>query len=341
MRYWSVSYRLAVSALMLAAASGAAHAQSASFWQQDSIWTGPSEFSSAPSVTYSSPDETVRINASIGAMYLEGNEKVMNGNYTVSHLIWQSWTPVLRGGVDFAFGGGFSASVEASVAGFGTSDMEDYDWLLGDDTFNNWSHRSQHPDTHLDHYFTGAAALGYDLVNDATAVVRVHGGFKYTDVQWTAHGGTYLYSTGGGFRNTPGTIPDGVAAITYRQQLPELFIGIDGEEQYGDFTVGGLLRGGVTFLGVATDNHYLRVPPLRFVDTLHVAPTMTVGASLGYALGPNAELTLAARYDHVFEQRGDIKQYNAATGALIGSFVDSAAAALRSAELTAGIKGSF
>lgn len=340
MRHWSISHRLAVAALTLAAGSGAAHAQPASFWQKDSIWTGPSEFSSAPSVTYSSPDETLRINASIGAMYLEGNEKVMDGNYTVSHLIWQTRTPVLRGSVAVDFGGGFSANLEGSTAGFGSSYMEDYDWLLGDDTFDNWSHRSQHPDTHLDHYFTGAAALGYELVKDDTAVVRVHGGFKYTDVQWTAYGGTYVYSDPG-FRDTAGTIPDGVAAITYRQQLPELFIGVDGEEQYGNFSVGGLLRGGVTFLGVATDNHYLRIPPLRFVDTLYMAPTVTVGANIGYALGPNAELTLAARYDHVFEQRGDISRYNAATGALTGTFIDSAAAALRSAEVTAGLKGSF
>ncbi|MGB3337030.1 MAG: omptin family outer membrane protease [Devosia sp.] len=341
MRTTSILHRLAIGGLALFATGTVAHAQSPNFWQQDSFADGPAEFSGMPSVTYASPDDTVRINAAIGAMYLEGNEKVLNGNFTVSHLIWQTRTPVLRGSVAVDFGGGFSGGLEGSTAGFGSSYMEDYDWLRGDDTFANWSHRSQHPDTRLDHYFTGAASLGYELLNDDSAVIRAHAGFKYTDVQWTAYGGTYLYSNPG-FRDTPGTIPDGVAGVTYRQQLPELFIGFDGEEQYGAFSVGGLLRGGVTFLSMATDNHYLRLPvPLRFVDSIYMAPTVTVGANVGFALGRNAKLTLAARYDHIFEQRGDVKEYNATTGALIGDFVGAAGAALRSAEITAGVQGSF
>jgi len=340
MRLSFVPQSLALGLLALACCGSAAVAQSPDFWQQDSFWDGPSEFSGQPSVSYASPDDTIRINAAIGAMYLEGNEKVLNGDYTVSHLIWQTTAPVLRGSMAVDFGDGLSASVEGSVAGFGSGYMEDYDWLRGDDTFENWSHRSQHPDTRLDHYFTGAAALGYELVNEGNAVIRAHGGFKYSDVQWTAYGGTYIYSDPG-FRDKAGSIAAGTAAITYRQQLPELFIGVDGEEHYGNFRVGGLLRGGVTFLGVATDNHYLRTPPLRFVDSLWIAPTFTAGADIGFALGSNAELTLAARYDHVFEQRGDTKEYNATTGALIGDFIGSAAAGLRSAEVTAGLKGSF
>ena len=320
---------------VLAASSMGAMAQSPDFWQQDPYWNG------GTSSGYATSDDTVRVNAGIGAMYLEGNEKVLSGNYTVSHLIWQTLTPVLRGSLAVDFGGGFTASVEGSIAGFGSSYMEDYDWLKGDDSFANWSHRSQHPDTQLDHYFTGAAALGYELVHDDSAVIRAHGGIKYTDVQWTAYGGTYVYSSAGGFRDIAGSVPDGVAGITYRQQLPELFLGVDGEERYGNFRVGGLLRGGVTFLGVATDDHYLRIPPLHFVDSLWMAPTFTAGVDVGFALGRNVELTLAARYDHIFEQRGDAKIYDANTDTLIGSSTGTAAAAMRSAEITAGLKGSF
>lgn len=339
MRFWSISHRLAVAALVLAAASGGVHAQPASVWQQDSIWTGPSEFSSAPSVTYSSPDETLRINASIGAMFLQGDEKVVVGNYTLSHLIWQTRASVLRGSVAVDFGGGFSASVEGSMAGFGDGYMEDYDWKKGDDTFANWSDRSQHPETNLDHYFSGAASLGYELVNHDDAVIRAHAGFKYTDVQWTAYGGSFLYSTPGGFRDVPFTLPDSVAGATYRQQFPELFLGVDGEERYGNFRVGGLLRGGVTFLSVTTDNHWLT--NVRFLDNLYIAPTFTAGVDVGYAIGRNAEITLAARYDHIFEQRGDTTYYNIATGAQTGALPGVAAGGLRSAEVTAGLKGSF
>ena len=148
---------------------GTAMAQSPDLWLQDSYWNG----AAAPA---SHPDDTVRAQASIGGMYLEGNEKVLSGNYTVSHLIWQTLTPVLRGSLAVDFGGGFSASLEGSTAGFGSSYMEDYDWLKGDDTFANWSHRSQHPDTQLDHYFTGAATLGYELVHDDSAWLVRSGG---------------------------------------------------------------------------------------------------------------------------------------------------------------------
>ncbi len=330
MRLREILHRIAVGMPALIAAGSTVHA--ADYWEQDGIVVP------GPSVAYASPDDTVSINAGIGAMYLQGDEKVLNGNYTVSHLIWQTATPVLRGSIAADFGGGLSASLEGSIAGFGDSYMEDYDWLRGTDVFDNWSHRSQHPDTHLDHYFTGAAALGYELVKDDSAVVRLHGGLKYSDVQWTAYGGTYVYS-GVGFRDTPGTIPDGTAGITYRQQLPELFLGVDGEEYYGNFRVGGLLRGGITVMAVATDDHWLR--NLRFVDSLYIAPTFTAGIDVGYALGENAEVTLAARYNHIFEQRGDTKTYNIATGAQTGTFTNAAAGALRSAEVTAGLKAWF
>ena len=59
-----------------------------------------------------------------------------------------------------------------------------------------------------------------------------------------------------------------------------------------------------------------------------MAPTFTAGVDVGFALGPNAELTLAARYDHIFEQRGDTKYYNIATGAQTGELVDVGGAAL-------------
>lgn len=334
MQMFRLAWRLAGPVAALLAGTAGAAAQSPDFWDRHGFWGDTPQ-----SITYAAPDETLRFGASIGAMYLEGNEKVLDGNYTVSHLIWQSTVPVLRGSVAADFGNGLSFKAEGSVAGFGNSYMEDYDWLKGDDTFENWSHRSQHPDTNLDHYYTAAASVGYELVEDDTATVRAHAGFKYTDVKWTAYGGTYVYSSLAGFRDIAGSIPDGVAAITYRQQFPELFLGVDGEERYGNIRIGGLLRGGVTFLSVATDDHWLR--NLRFADTLYVAPTITAGVDVGFALGANAELTLAARYDHIFEQRGDTKYYDIATGAQTGALSNVAGGGLRSAEFTAGLRGSF
>ena len=303
------------------------------------IMLGATSHAAAQSYSYASDDSTIRVDGSLGAMYLEGNEKVVSGSYTVSHLIWKSTVPVLRGSVAMDAGAGFSVNLEGSVAAWGASSMEDYDWLKGDDRFDNWSHRSQHPDTRLDHYFTGGASLGYELLRDDTATIRVHGGVKYTDVKWTAYGGTYVYSTSGGFRDNPGSIAPGQAGATYRQQIPELFVGFDGDEHYGDIRVGGLLRGGVTLLPRTTDDHWLR--NLRFVDDLKIAPTIALGADVGFALGRNAEVTFAARYDQVFEQTGDTKYYDIDTGRPNGSSANSASGGLRSAEITAGLRGAF
>lgn len=324
----TVAHMLGASLLLATLTAVPAFAQSPEMWDR-----------SFDRFNYASPDETVRIDGSIGAIFIEGSEKVMYGSNTLSHLIWQSTAPVLRGSIAVNLPNGFSLRGEGSVAGFASSYMEDYDWLKGDFTTANWSHRSQHPDTNLDHYFTGAGMVGYELVRDDKAVIRAHGGLKYTDVQWAAYGGTYVYSSGGGFRDQVGSWPAGTPGITYRQQLPEVFLGVDGEETYGNFRVGGLLRGGLTFLSVATDDHWMR--NLRFVDELYVAPTVTVGADIGFALGKNAEVTLAARYDHIFEVRGDTRYYNIASGAQTHTLADVAAGGLRSAEITAGLRGRF
>ena len=184
----------------------------------------------------------------------------------------------------------------------------------------------------------GGVPVGYELARADDAVVRLHGGLKYTDVQWSAYGGSYVYSTGG-FRDDAGAFPDGAPGITYRQQLPEAFIGVDGDQYYGNFRVGGLLRGGLTFAAVATDDHWMR--DLRFYDYLNVAPTLALGADVGFALGPMAELVMAARYDQIFEQRGETRTYDTTTGNLAGISPDTGAGDLRSFELTAGIRGNF
>ncbi|MHA6689115.1 omptin family outer membrane protease [Devosia sp. A449] len=326
-------YRLGAGLVVLAMLTSGVMAQSSDYWDSD-YWGNPQGVSQP-----STPDHLVRFDASIGALFLEGNEKVLSGDYTVSHLIWQTKAPVLRGSLDINFGSGFSARAEGSVAGFGSSYMEDYDWLGGSDLFDNWTHRSQHSDTTLDHYVTGAASLGYKLARDGTAVVRAHGGFKYTDVQWSSRGGSFIYSDLG-FRDWVGSFADGDPAISYRQQFPELFLGVDGDEHYGNFRVGGLLRGGLTFLSRTTDRHHMR--NLSVLDDLWVAPTVTAGVDLGWALGRNAELTLAARYDHIFEQRGAANYYydTPADGNNL-SLPEGAGGGLRSAEITAGLKGLF
>ncbi|MBD8066643.1 omptin family outer membrane protease [Devosia sp. PTR5] len=284
------------------------------------------------------PRETITLRGSIGAMYLRGDEYVFNGDRTLSQLIWESKVPVLRGGADLALGGGFSVSASGAVAGFGSSYMEDYDWFIATDNFDDWTHRSQHPDTRLDHYISLELTGGYEVARTDTAFVRAHAGARYTDLQWAAFGGSYIYSSNTGFRDTSGSFADGDPGITYRQQLPELFVGVDGEERYGRFTLGGLLRGGLIVGAVATDDHWMR--DLRFTDSLYAMPSIEVGLSAGYAMSDHVDVTLGGNFRQIFQQRGDTKAYNTVTGAT-DTYTNAAGASLRSVDITAGLTGRF
>lgn len=295
------------------------------------------------SVFYAEPPvaaapETLTLRGSVGVMYLRGDEYVFNGNSILSQLIWESRVPVMRGAADLNLGGGFSVSAGGSVAGLGSSYMEDYDWLVATNSFDDWTHRSQHDDTVLDHYFSVELAGGYDVARTDTAFVRAQAGLRYTDTKWSARGGNYLYSVNG-FRDTAGTIPAGTLAGDYRQQLPEVFVGVDGEERYGAFTLGAMLRGGLSVLGRSTDNHWLR--DLRIEDSFRVAPTFSAGLDVGYALGPMADLFISTRYDQALQMRGEAKYYDTRTGDVTISGDDLAGAQLRSISLTAGLKGRF
>ena len=292
----------------------------------------------AQGYSYASDDATIEFSGGLGAMYLEANEYVFNGDATLSRLIWQSRVPVLRGSMAVALSGGWSLSAEGSVAGFGSSYMEDYDWQIKTNDFNAWTDRSQHPDTQLNHYVSGAAAIGYALSDDDDGAVRLQAGLKYTDVKWSAYGGSFVYSDGG-YRNKTGNFADGAPAISYRQQLPEVFIGFDGDQYYDTVRLGGMVRGGLTVLAQSHDDHWMR--NLRVEDSFRPAPTLALGADVGFALGPASEFTIAGRYDQTFLMRGKSEYFNTSTGArtIVGD--DLGGAELRSAEITAGLRGAF
>lgn len=324
---------LGLAALTLAAASA-----SAADWGYTGPWAGSSTQIQIMDELAASADGAVRLRASLGATYLQADEFVYFGDYRVSKLTWQSAAPTLRGSLSVDLGYGLSVAAEGGVALEGVSHMVDYDWLAGDDTPENWTHRSEHPDTNLAHFLTGAATIGYELAHVSDAVVRMHGGFRYTDVKWDAFGGSYVYSSGPGFRDLAGTFPPGDPAISYRQQLPEFFLGFDGEQYYGKLRVGGLMRGGLVVGAVTTDDHWMR--DLRFMDNIYVQPAVELGLDAGYAFAPNAELTLAGRAKHIFEQRGDTAIFDTVSGVTLFS-TNSAAASFTQLDLTAGLRAKF
>ena len=299
----------------------------------------------AQDIGSATPDERVIFSTSIGAMNLRANELVFDGNHTLSQLTWQSTAPVLRASAGTQLGSGFTLRAEGALALSGSSYMEDYDWrdydgagpFVPGDGPDDWTDRSQHPDTRLDYFASGSAALGYDLVRGEAGSINLNGGLQYSDVQWSAFGGSALYSTGG-FRNNGFDIPAG-PAITYRQQLPVVFAGIDGQMDSGRLHLGGMLRAGVTVFGRSTDEHWQR--NLRFSDALYIAPTLAIGANAAFDLGPTSQVFVAARYNQVFATRATSDVRDTKTGALVFYGGNSGGLDLRMIDITAGLKANF
>jgi plasminogen activator len=279
----------------------------------------------------------------IGIISIEANEYVYQSATTdnrLSQLIWQSTAPILTAGLDVNLPEGWTLSAKAQVAMGGDSYMEDYDWIApwatgtGDD---DWSHRSQHDDTDLDWYFNGTILLGHDFAISDNVTVNVNGGLKYTDVQWAAYGGTYVYSDGG-YRNDIGDFVDGEPAISYRQQLPAVVAGIDAQMVQGAWTFDLSAHGGLTFSGATTDNHWMR--DLEITGDVQSAPILSVAGQASYEMSDGMSVFLGGSLEQVFTSRVDAHYDN--TGVINDfDYPDGQGASLFAATISVGVMGTL
>lgn len=284
----------------------------------------------------------VTFSGGIGIVSLEANEYVYQTSTSdarLSQLIWQSTAPMLTAGLDVALPEGWTLSVNAQVAMGGDSYMEDYDWIApyatgtGDD---DWSDRSQHDDTDLDWYFNGSVLLGHDFAVSDNVTVNVNGGFKYTDVQWAAYGGSHVYSNGG-YRNDVGDFVDGDPATSYRQQLPAVVAGIDAQIVQDAWTFDLSAHGGFTFAGATTDNHWMR--DLLITGEVQSAPILSVAGQATYEVSDGLNVFLGGSIEQVFTGRVDAFYDEAVLPDF--SYPNGQGASLFAASITGGIKGTF
>lgn len=294
-------------------------------------------------------NESLQIRGSFGAIGIEAREYVFatpGSTNTASQLIWQSAAPLATIEFDFVSADDWTIAARARGALLGMSYMEDYDWFGPDFVsydFDDWTHRSQHTNTHLDWYLDASFALGRNLVVEPHSTVNLNAGLKYTDVQWTAIGGDYVYSgfigdAPGGFRDDTGSFAD-EPGITYRQQLPALFAGLNAEVTSGEWTFDTGLQAGVVLLGVATDHHWLR--DLKFVDHLAPAPMLNLEAGATYNVSDNLGLHMSAAIEKVFMARANTDEYDIPTDDLLNTYSDSAGAEFGSVSVSAGVTGRF
>lgn len=294
--------------------------------------------------TAANPNENVVLRGGIGMMSITGLEHVYagtTGSQNLSLLVWEGYAPTASADVKVRLPDNWTlrGRIEAAMAGDHT--MTDYDWDGFAPSYapDDWSQRSISPNTSLDWFLRGEVAVGRDLpVNEALSV-NVNTGLRYTDVQWTAVGGTYIYSDIlNGYRGNVGTFAD-IPGVRYRQQLPEGFIGVDATVNDGPWSLEGGGSFGMTAYATATDHHYMR--DLLFIDHLDFAQNWVARAKLGYAFSPHLGAYLEGTYSYLTSPHGNTDVYDTTTGALIAHEVGPAGGDLQTASLNLGLKGNF
>jgi outer membrane protease len=283
----------------------------------------------------SSADGTVIFRGSYGITAVKANELVYEGKTKVSQLIWKSQgISTFTGDATLALDKSFYVEAIGTVGFGGNGHMADYDWF---NPGGPWTHRSQHPDTRLDHYFALSLEAGREILSYDGTAVSLGGGFKYTDVKWSAYGGSYVYSDSG-FRNDRGNFPDGEKGISYQQQWPVPYLGINASHTEGAWTFGSALQGGIAIDADGTDDHWMR--DLRFIDHFDTTPAVMISASAEYEFRPDTAFYLSGSFDHMFRTRADTDEIDKLTGGK-HKFPDGAGADYQSMTVSLGLRGKF
>lgn len=285
-------------------------------------------------------DVNYTFSGSIGYSWIKADELVYDEDNRISHLIWKSQMPILNGKITADIGSDLTFSGNLNVGLTGSGNLHDYDWLsdvggFSGYDFNNWTDHSL-SETDLDRYISFDVALGHNFVINPQNTLNIHGGFKYTNVKWTAYGGDYVYSSTD-FRDTEGTFSDG-KVISYEQRLPALFIGSEWTTKLDRWSFSALGRVGVTVSGKDVDDHWLR--NLRFNETFDSAPYFELQANTSYSFNEQTSLYVTAGFEKHLKMRGDTQTFDHSDNTV--SFVpDGAGASLQAATVSAGLKVKF
>lgn len=274
--------------------------------------------------------------AGVGTANITAGEYVYDGDYKLSQLDWESKgvkTATIGGEVEIGYSWKLKGRVDVGVGGNGF--MEDRDWL--DTTYPDWTHQSLHPDTDIDRYINVLLEAERAVIDTGATRVNIGGGVGYTNVKWTARGGSYIYSDVTLY-DTVGNFQDGQKVITYEQRIPTIFLSAGAEQRIGALTLSGTLRGGAAIGYKGVDDHWLR--DLRFTDTLDPAPMLGATVTADYKVLQSTSIYVGGDFQKIFKTRGDAHVRNTVTGAS-ASFEDGAAAEFQSIMITAGVKGTF
>ncbi|MBX9455588.1 MAG: omptin family outer membrane protease [Rhizobium sp.] len=298
------------------------------------IISGLPTIAPAAEMLQTSADGTVTFRGSYGITAIEANELVYAGKSKLSQLIWRSTAVSTFTGELTAEVGQFYLRATGTLGTGGDGHMRDYDWLVES---RPWSDRSIHPDTRLDHYFAGSIEAGREILSHGNTSIALGGGARYTDVKWTAWGGSYVYSSSD-FRDARGKFPGDEKAISYRQQWPVPFLAANVVHSDGPWTFSSAFQGGVALQGRGTDDHWMRA--LRFIDHVEATPALMISGAAEYEIRPDTAIFVSGAFDRIFRGRADTTMIDRMSDDK-SRFKDGAGADYMSMTLSLGLRGKF
>lgn len=252
---------------------------------------------------------TFGVGVSVGTVAGTAYERVyvpeVYPGYKGSELVWDLEGIVLVGAQGtVAYGRRFRANLGLwSAVNEGTGGMVDYDWFyVGED----WSNRSEHPDTSLDEGIVLDVNLG--VMAFQAGPFSLHGvlGYKSETWKWSARGGSYIYSDleNDGFRDQRGSFPDGELGIVYEQKYSVPYAGFGMAAEWSRFRVESHVLYSPWVMAEDTDDHVIR--ETLFTGEFSGGTYVGIGASATWHLTSRLSLTGSLESEKISEIIGDV-----------------------------------
>ncbi len=190
----------------------------------------------------------------------------------------------------------------------GSGYMVDRDWdsSLG----SGWSHWSRSP-VNLETGYILDLNLGYEFDVFKHITLTPMAGFKFDNWEWADHGGEYIYSRNGGWRNEAGTFPD-QTGIRYEQRFFIPYAGLALGIQEGGVSFKAWAKGSLWAWSKAEDQHLIR--SMVFNDQVKDQRYFGIGADLGWIPYPGVLVTTGYGFQKVFSAKGDSFGVDTAAG---------------------------
>jgi outer membrane protease len=295
-----------------------------------------------------------RFSAELYGGYLKGQSRELVYDAATGHkeseLFWS---------IDEAYVVGLTLAVrpverlKISVGGWtpvsSRNTLDDYDWMV--DGFGDWSHWSHSPDTKLHQAYMLDARAAFTLAsfkrrpdNGTPRQIRhasldLIAGYRWFKLDWTAYGGSYIYSSGDGIRNKIGQFPAGQPGISYEQWWETPYAGLGGCLGIDRWTFSAEVIGSLWGKGRDRDNHHMRT--LLFEDSFSNVGMLGVNVGVDYDLTEHLALFARFDYEKFFEGKGPTTMTNYAIGVVERLEGDAAGGDFYAALYSLGLKLRF